>query len=466
MTKDNITILQDCVTRVLGALVQNTDLIYEHRLSRDDFVVSFAKVIFDAIEIKNSSQNKKVTRGEINDFISSNGCTIPDSFLDEVFLQKDVEVEKSVEVLKRHSRHQKISTRLNDLADKFQSLNPSDDEYKKILNKLSDIEADLSYENKSGSMTMSEWIDLYSKDFDERKNGKRFRFNEEILDHFVRTGPVPGEGGLICAATGMGKSAYCLYLLHRFILAKIPAAYFTLEMGAISTMDRLLSSITQIPFKEIVDIKDYESWESIKSAFDKEAEKLKQIENRFLISESPSISLLDLKQEIKKFQIRCGQEYCIVIVDLLTMVEEFSSLNNGVGLAQSIELAINKLNAMSKELGFHYIGVVQLNRTVESDKVHDLDDINKLKPTRSSIKNSGALLERARWCVSLFRPKYYADTYLEEEDANCLDDIIEIGLLKANNSKTGKKHMFFDGQTFTLTLIENDDNDEEVEEID
>lgn len=462
MNKDSLTILQDCVIRVLGALVQNKELIYEYKLTRDDFAVSFAKVIFDAID----NCKGQVTRGSVNDYILSHNKSVPDTFIDNVFLSKDVEIENSVEVLKKHSKHRKLSLKLNSIVDEFQSMTPEKYEYKNILNRLSEIESDLMIQKSMKSMTMTEWIDLYKKDFEERKNGKRWKFNEEILDYFVRTGPVPGEGGLICAATGMGKSAYCLYLLYRLILAKIPVAYFTLEMGAISTMDRLLSSITQIPFKEIVDIKDYESWESIKNAIEKEANELKKVENLFMISEDPSISLLNLKQEIRKFQLRCGQEYCIVIVDLLTMVEEFSSLNNGAGLAQSIELAINKLNALSKEMGFHYIGVVQLNRTVESDKVHDLDDINRLKPTRSSIKNSGALLERARWCVSLFRPKYYADTYLEKEDSDKLDDVIEVGLLKANNSKTGKRHMMFDGDTFSLMPISNHDEDEETEEID
>ena len=311
---------------------------------------------------------------------------------------------------------------------------------------------------------MKESVEMHAAEFDETRNGKKWSFNDEILDSFIKTGPVPGEGGLICAATGMGKSAYCLHLLNRLIVAKTPVMLFTLEMGAVSTMDRLLSSRTQIPFSEMLEFKDYESWKSIKEAIDLEAEQLKKVGNRFAISENPNMSLHDLKQEIRKFQIQIGQTYCIVIIDLLTMIKDFSSVHNGLGLAQEIELAINKLNAMSKELGFHYIGVVQLNRTVESDKVIDLDDINKLRPTRSSIKNSGALLERARWCISLFRPKYYADTYLEKEDAEQLDDIVEIGLLKANNSQTGKKFMLFDGNTFSLTEVEYNSDEGEVDD--
>lgn len=464
MKKEVLSVLHECVVKVLNAAIKDPELIYQHKLNVDDFPVSFAKSIFESIEICN--QNNNVSMESIKDYLSANGKTDSIEFLNTFPESSDCSIDYSVEVLKKYSKHIALTNKLNDIANKFQSIeSPSEKEYKYILDELSDIESKILVNNDDmPTMSMKEWVEMHAAEFDERRNGKKWSFNDEILDSFIKTGPVPGEGGLICAATGMGKSAYCLHLLNRLIVAKTPVMLFTLEMGAVSTMDRLLSSRTQIPFSEMLEFKDYESWKSIKEAIDLEAEQLKKVGNRFAISENPNMSLHDLKQEIRKFQIQIGQTYCIVIIDLLTMIKDFSSVHNGLGLAQEIELAINKLNAMSKELGFHYIGVVQLNRTVESDKVIDLDDINKLRPTRSSIKNSGALLERARWCISLFRPKYYADTYLEKEDAEQLDDIVEIGLLKANNSQTGKKFMMFDGNTFSLTQVEYNSDEGEVDD--
>ena len=102
-------------------------------------------------------------------------------------------------------------------------------------------------------------------------------------------------------------------------------------------------------------------------------------------------------------------------------------------------------------MNFHWIGVVQLNRSVESDKVHSVQAIDKLKPTRSSIKNSSALLERARWAITIFRKRYFADLYLTKEEASTIEDIAEIQLMKANDEAIGRRYMTFDGKTFKMS---------------
>jgi replicative DNA helicase len=89
---------------------------------------------------------------------------------------------------------------------------------------------------------------------------------------------------------------------------------------------------------------------------------LKQNPN-FRFSECASISLTQVKQDIKKFQQDIGQEYMVVVFDLLSMIKEFMITDEkGMNFAQGIEVAINVLNAMAKELGVHYIAVLQMNR--------------------------------------------------------------------------------------------------------
>ena len=131
------------------------------------------------------------------------------------------------------------------------------------------------------------------------------------------------------------------------------------------------------------------------------------------------------------------------------MIKEF--YDDGSNMAQQIERAVNKLDILAKELGFHWVGVVQLNRSVESDKVLTEQSIEKLKPTRSAIKNSSALLERARWAITVFRKRYFADLYLTEEEAERIDDVAEIQLMKANDESISRRYMRFDGPTFKMT---------------
>ena len=179
----------------------------------------------------------------------------------------------------------------------------------------------------------------------------------------------------------------------------------------------------------------------------------------FRFCEDANVSISDLKKAIIKFQEQIGQRYCIVVLDLITMIQDFATTKSGLGMPQTIELAINKMNALSKELGIHYIGTAQLNRSGESTSVTDPEDVLRFRPSRHQVKNSSALLERCRYVVSLFRKKYYLEQYFgdDEEIMEC-DDIVELQILKQNNGKTPRRCELFDGSTFSMTYKPDDEN--------
>lgn len=325
------------------------------------------------------------------------------------------------------------------------SLLTLDDQYDPVLekNKMKDGEG---------------WVEDYISDFNERNTTIQYKFYDNVLDSLIFEGPVPGNGGIITASTGMAKSAYCLHLVNQLTKNFVPVMYNTLEMSKTQVMDRLLSSRTGIPYKDIVKPTSI-SYKETLSILEPELQKIRDYK-LLRISENPSTSLDQLKDEISEFQeyLRSigKSTYFILILDLLTMIKDFCKSENGVNFAQQIELAMNELNGMAKTFGFSYIGVVQLNRSTESLKVTSLQSIEQLRPMRSSIKNSNAILERARWCVSLFRKKYYADMYLSKDIADQLEDIVELTVLKQNNGEVGTRHLLFDGTTFSFNEIVQD----------
>ena len=393
---------------------------------------------------------------------------------DQIALIQDINTESEVvldDILKTLSSAKKRIISNKDIEEVKDILNSniiiSADDKTKLRDLLYRVEENtLIEETHEGVMNFEQWKDAYFQEFDKRSKGKAYYFNDEILDNLITTGPQPGQGGLICASSGMGKSAYCLNLINRFIDRQIPCMYFSLEMGKVDTADRLMSIRKQIPFKDIINptSSDPTTFQSIRSLLMKEFDDL-IANNKFRFCDEPTLTLNDLRSYITKFQTDTGQKYCLVVIDLLTMIQDFASLKGNASLANQIEFAINKLNAMAKELGFHYIGVVQLNRTVEADKVVDIDDITKLRPTRSAIKNANALLERARYVVSLFRPKYFADTYLSDDPQTAeMQDIIEVGIMKQNNGITTKRYALFDGETFTVTpMLNTEETTDETE---
>lgn len=240
--------------------------------------------------------------------------------------------------------------------------------------------------------------------------------------------------------------------------------YYSLEMGETDTFDRMMALRSNIDMEDLVNPADQETWQMIKDQIKAQFDILKQNPN-FRFSECASISLTQVKQDIKKFQQDIGQEYCIIVFDLLSMVKEFMITDDkGMNFAQGIEVAINILNAMAKELGFHYIAVLQMNRKSEGEgRADDLDDLKKFRPVRNQIKNSGAFLERVRWAIGLFRAKYYAELYIEDEDLwKDMPDYCEVSLLKQNQGLVGSVGKYlFDPTIMSMVPVEDSNEDGE-----
>ena len=367
--------------------------------------------------------------------------------------------------MKEERSSYKLNEALNDFTTTYSKVEKFDAKTKQNLkDALFDIEEKLADDDTDEKLIkyLPDIKEKYLAEFEKRKNGRLYTFNNKILDSILEDGPVPGEGGLITASTGMGKTAFALNVMNDLYNACIPTMLFELEMGDINTMDRWLSLRTGIPYKDIKHPKSQEDYELVKKELDKEFKRLELNNERWAICEKATLYLADIRREARKFQMKIGQKYFIMLIDLISMIQDFCSPEKGLSLAGQMEVAINRVNAMAKELGFHWIGLVQLNRSVEQDKVMDLDDIDRLRPTRAAIKNSGALLERCRYCLSLFRKKYYAEAYLEKEEAEVLEDVIEVGLMKASNAQVGKRFMMFQPEIFRCTpLVDTNEAPEE-----
>lgn len=307
-----------------------------------------------------------------------------------------------------------------------------------------------SVEDEEDLFTADVIREYYRKKVEDRKNGETYSFHNKILDSLITEGPTPGHGGIIGGSTGMGKSALCLNLVNDLINADVPVLYFPIEMGVENTIDRLVAIRTGYPFKDIVRIgRTREVNNELEAGILHEIDSL-TVHPNFAIVNKARVDMKYIKNTIKRFQSTLpGKKYCIVIFDLLLQIKEF--FDDGTNMPQMIERAINKLDILAKELNCHWIGVVQLGRAAESDKVLSEQAIDKLRPTRTSIKNSNALLERARWAITIFRKRYFADLYLDKETAQGIDDIAEIQLMKANDEEISRRYATFDGPTFRVT---------------
>ena len=127
---------------------------------------------------------------------------------------------------------------------------------------------------------------------------------------------------------------------------------------------------------------------------------------------------------------------------------------------------MNELNALAKSENVHIIGVAQFNRGTDSGKVTSIESIQNFRPTANDIKNSSALLERARLVLSVFRAKPYAIKYLVDSQGNPfpevedMEDYLELQVLKNSSGEVGKIYKYFyDGAHFRLLPLSEADEE-------
>jgi len=277
-----------------------------------------------------------------------------------------------------------------------------------------------------------------------------YSFGDATLDKRVVMGAAPGHITIVFAATGLGKSAWTFQLVRKQINKKIPCIYISLENDITMTTDRMFSSASKIPVSQLYPDRDGVIEDNIYEELRKEMRKAEKV-NRFFFIEEPNLHLSDVRSIIRESKRKMGVDYLIATVDLLSMLKDFS-----VGLTASlIEEKMNELHELARQENVHIIGVLQANRSADDFVPKTIEQIDRLRPNKSNIKNSSAWAERARLVLALFRPKFYANLYFKDDpEIDLLDDITEVNCLKQNSGELFQIKYLFDPSIFTFFRYE------------
>ncbi len=304
------------------------------------------------------------------------------------------------------------------------------------------------------------WFENYDKDLVERLNGRKYSFGDKFLDGALVKGAYPGAITTVAGATGQGKSAYILNLISQMINLEIPCMYISLEMSDIDTADRLTSLRCEIPTTELY---NQEAIPTIRQAVERMRKELINTKLFYFVDE-PNLSLAQIQSLIKEFKQRTRSNYVIVAIDLVTQLQDFTRTGSGMNLANAYEMAMNKENVIAKAQNCHFINVVQFSRNADNFKLSEFADLDNpaLRPNLNDIKNAGAIAERSRAVLGLFRPKYYADRYLpDDENLEYMEDILEVQVLKQSNGSTPRLKYLYEGEIFRINPFEEKELTEE-----
>jgi replicative DNA helicase len=442
--------------RILNGCFYDQKLI--EKVSHEDFVHGVASSLMKAME-RMKSEGTTFTRGALLQKAADIDLDVDTDLMEAVFddTTPGEPIDDAIKTLKKGKK--RIDT-IRELKKTIELIDqaPIDDEdaEAKIRDNIDEALEAFAWvdEDVQRVYDMPEWMEKYEGEREKRKKGKQYPFNNFVFDELIPDGAFPGTFGCLAASSGSGKSTIALKLMRSLISTNVPCMMFSLEMALIPTADRMLASELQIPYSAMTNPGDPVEFESISKKILAVREELDS-HKKFRICESADLSLKDIERHVRKFQSEIGQRYCVVIIDLLSMVKEFSQSKGGMNYADSVTTAVNSLSSLVKTLGIHVVGVVQLNRSSESEKAKTWDDLVKFKPQRSQIKSSNGYLERSRYILGAYRPLFWAISQgLPEIEYQDKLDICEISVLKVNNGETGKViECVFDGEVFDVIPI-------------
>lgn len=216
---------------------------------------------------------------------------------------------------------------------------------------------------------------------------------------------------VLAARPGMGKTAFTLTMARNMAVEhKRPVAVFSLEMGAVQLVTRLVASESQLPADKLRkgDLKDYE-WEQLHA-------RIASLEEApIFIDDTPALSVFELRAKCRRLKEQYNIE--MVMIDYIQLMTIGGGETKG-NREQEISTISRSLKALAKELNLPVIVLSQLNRSVETRT-------GTKRPMLSDLRESGAIEQDADIVMFIYRPEYYKiDQYEDGSSTMGKGDII------------------------------------------
>jgi len=356
--------------------------------------------------------------------------------LQSAFTEKTDNYEAFIERLKLYGVKSKIAnTHAQEIVRLCNDPLTTIDDLRNSLNQLnSDIEVadSKTFQFKDARQLSEEYID----NLDERLHTEFYSTGFTDLDEHLSEGFAPKQVTVMAGFTGMAKSTIAINMAHRIAVQGRGTALFSMESTDVSMMDKLVSTITQIPLKklkkETADLTDREH-----KSIEKALESLNSLP--LLINDQASLSIDGILYQIQLARRR-GYNPEVIFIDLFGKIED---VDTGDNLATRIQKEMKRMRVLAKVLDVHFVCIVQIGRQGFGRQRGG----RILRPTLIDIKNANAYGEEANIVLLLHRNKYY----LPDLD----DDILEIDIAKQRDGEANIK-TYYEFFPDTSTILDTD----------
>ncbi len=236
---------------------------------------------------------------------------------------------------------------------------------------------------------------------------------------------------IVAARPGMGKTAFTLSALRNAAVDfNMPVAFFSLEMGAVQLVNRLISSEAELGSEKLRkgNLADHE-WAQLHH-------KISDLANApIFIDDTPALSILELRAKCRR--LKAQHDIQIIVIDYLQLMSGDTSARKSGNREQEIASISRALKGIAKELNVPVIALSQLSRAVETrggDK----------RPQLSDLRESGSIEQDADMVMFLYRPEYYGIT--EDEEGTPMTGVGEVIIAKNRHGSLEDVRLRFIGQ--------------------
>lgn len=263
------------------------------------------------------------------------------------------------------------------------------------------------------------------------------------------------------ARPAVGKTAFVLNIAKNVAKSEqVPVVVFSLEMGAVDLVTRLVASEGAIDSNHLTTGKmTPEDWQSLTLAMQSLANM------QIYMDDTPGIKINQISAKLRKLEkdivsdmkpeqrINNPHPIGMVIIDYLGLIES----NNKESRQQAVSEISRAIKKLAKELHTPILSLAQLSRGVEqrTDK----------RPVLSDLRESGSIEQDADIVAFLYRDDYYRnDDANDDSDPRDEEESVPIEIILEKNraGARGTATLMFNKPTFKFSpmapLFRNDPN--------
>ena len=236
---------------------------------------------------------------------------------------------------------------------------------------------------------------------------------------------------IIAGRPAMGKTAFALSLAKNIAVdARIPTAFFSLEMSNVQLVNRLISNVCEIPGNKMLNGQlSPDEW----SKLDKNMGTLNGAP--LYIDDTPGLSIFELRTKARRLVKE--KDVKIIMIDYLQLMNA-NGMKCGSRQGEVSKIS-GSLKGLAKELDIPILALSQLNRTVENR-----EGLEGKRPQLSDLRESGSIEQDADMVLFVHRPEYYH--IFEDEKGNNLRGMAQIIIAKHRKGATGDVLLDFKGE--------------------